>query len=480
MKRINIKQSFHNKKFKYGGYATLVTIIFIAILVVINLVVEQMGIKVDLTRNELYSLSQQTYDILNDLQEDVTIYGLYETGREQTMVTEILERYANRSKKVHIEYKDPILYPQFAMQYDKEGKGVGVGSIIVESGNKFKVISQYDLVNYNYNPYDPTQAQAESLAIEQRVTAAIDYVTSDKNPMIYTLVGHNEDQLPFIVKEQLERENYTLEELNLLTSDKELGQDDTLFIATPKRDITQEEDEKVRQFLEKGGRAIFLLDFVEEDLPIFEDLLKSYGVTLEKGIVIEGDAQHRYQNPLHLWPKQESHEILDSLRSAKVPVIIPVAQGLRIEEVRRRSIEVEPLLVTSDQSWAKTNPNATTIEKEAQDLEGPFNIAVAITENQYENNEQITTKIVVVSNAQFVNSQMAAIGSFGNLDFLMNSVNWLQDQKQNITIRPKSLAVQPLTITGLEQLIYSGIVVIFIPLVVLVAGLIVWLRRRHR
>ncbi|NLL70195.1 MAG: GldG family protein, partial [Epulopiscium sp.] len=278
MKRINIKQSFHNKKFKYGGYATLVTIIFIAILVVINLVVEQMGIKVDLTRNELYSLSQQTYDILNDLQEDVTIYGLYETGREQTMVTEILERYANRSKKVHIEYKDPILYPQFAMQYDKEGKGVGVGSIIVESGNKFKVISQYDLVNYNYNPYDPTQAQAESLAIEQRVTAAIDYVTSDKNPMIYTLVGHNEDQLPFIVKEQLERENYTLEELNLLTSDKELGQDDTLFIATPKRDITQEEDEKVRQFLEKGGRAIFLLDFVEEDLPIFEDLLKSYGV----------------------------------------------------------------------------------------------------------------------------------------------------------------------------------------------------------
>ena len=102
MKRINLKQSFQNKKFKYGGYATLVTIIFIAILVAINLIVDQMGIKVDLTPNELYSLSQQTYDILDDLDQDVTIYGLYETGKEQIMVTEVLDRYASHSKKINV------------------------------------------------------------------------------------------------------------------------------------------------------------------------------------------------------------------------------------------------------------------------------------------------------------------------------------------------------------------------------------------
>ena len=366
------------------------------------------------------------------------------------------------------------------MQYDKEGKGVGTGSLIVESGNKYKIISQYDLVNYNYNPYNASQAQAESLAIEQRITAAIDYVTSDKNPTIYSLVGHNEDTLAPVVKEQLNRENYTLEDINLLTEDTELGEEDTLLIITPKRDITEEEDEKIRAFLEKGGQGIFLLDVIEGDLPIFEELLQSYGVTLQKGIVIEGDSNYRYQSPLHLWPNQESHEILSSLRSAKVPVIIPVAQGLSIQDVKRKGVEVEPLLMTSESSWVKTDPNTKTIEKEEQDISGPFSLAVAITENQYENNDPITTKIIVVSNAQFINSQMASIGSFGNLDFFMNSVNWLQDEKQNITIRPKSLTVQPLAITGLQQLIYSGMVVIVIPLLVLIAGIFVWLRRRHR
>ncbi|NMA82537.1 MAG: GldG family protein [Epulopiscium sp.] len=480
MKRINIKQSFQNKKFKYGGYATMVTMIFIAILLVINLVVEQMGIKIDLTQNALYSLSQQTYDILDGLEQDVTIYGLYETGQEQLMVKEVLDKYASRSKKINIQYKDPILYPQFALQYEKDGQTVSLGSLIVESGNKVKVISQYDLVNYSYNYNNPTQSQAESLAIEQRITAAIDYVTSEKNPIIYSLVGHNEEALPAVVKDQLQKENYTLEDLNLLSDDVALGEGDTLLIMTPKRDITEDEDEKIREFLIKGGRAIFLLDLVEGQLPIFEDLVASYGVGLEKGIIIEGDAQRRYQNAIHLWPNQGQHEILNSIRSAQLPVIIPGAQGLQVEEVKRRSLEVEPLLTTSSNSWGKVNPNATTLEKEAEDLQGPFHVAVAVTEKQYENNEEIVTKVVVVSNTQFINSQMASISAFGNMDFFMNSVNWLQDQKQNITIRPKSLTTQRLVISGLQQLTYAGIVTILIPLIVLAIGVVVWLRRRHR
>ena len=76
----NIKNSFKSNKFKYGGYATLITAIVIAIVIVINLVVDQIDWKADLTQNQMFSLSDQTYKVLDSLKQDINIIGLYETG----------------------------------------------------------------------------------------------------------------------------------------------------------------------------------------------------------------------------------------------------------------------------------------------------------------------------------------------------------------------------------------------------------------
>ncbi|MBM7582513.1 hypothetical protein JOD02_001370 [Caldicoprobacter guelmensis] len=473
-----IKESFRSKKFKYGGYATLMVAVVVAIAIIINLIVDQIPWELDLTQNQMYSLSEQTNKVLDNLKQDVKIIALYETGEEDKTVLEIIERYQKRSKRISYTVIDPERYPQLLTKYEKGGESLNAGSLIVESGDKFKVIDRYDLVNYTYNEYSG-QWYAQSLAVEQRLTGAILYVTAEELPVVYTLVGHGEDSLPYDVRKQLELENYTIEDLNLVTQDSVPEKAHALLVLAPKRDITKEEEERIRKYLENQGRAIFFIQNLNGELPNFESLLKSYGVALQRVLVVEGDPNMHYPgNPLYIIPNMESHSILSPLKSGQMYVFAPHSQSIEVLEMKRRTLTIEPLLVTSDKAWAKTNLEAKTIEKEEQDLEGPFNIAVAITDKIYQDNETKETRVLVVANTNILNSRLVSQVP-GNVNFLLNSLNWLRDREESISIRPKSLTTPRLRISAYQQLIFSGIVVVLIPLIVLASGLTVWLRRRH-
>ena len=192
----SIRNSFINKKFKYGCYATLMTAVVIAIVIVIILVVDQINWKADLTQNQMFSLSEQTYNVPDNLEQDIKIIGLYETGKEERVVTEIIDRYLARSKRITYTTIDPERYPQLVAKYEKDGQSLSTGSLIVESGDRYKIINRYDLVNYSFSNTSG-QFQAQSLAAEQRLTGAILYVTAEDLPVVYLLEGHGEDSLPY-------------------------------------------------------------------------------------------------------------------------------------------------------------------------------------------------------------------------------------------------------------------------------------------
>ena len=475
-RRKNIMNSFKDKKFKYGGYATLLTAFVLAILVVVNLVVGQIPYRLDLTENRMFSLSDQTEKVLENLDQEIRIIGLYQTGRENPMFDEILQRYRRLNKNISITYVDPVKNPTFSTKYTKDGNNLREGSYIVESDERFKIIDYYDLFNLRSDQYGNTHA--ESLALEQRVTNAIQYVIADKLPVIYTLEGHMEQALPVQLRQQIELENYEVKTLSLLTEENVPEDATILMVIAPQRDITPEEEEKIREFLANRGRAIFMMDIVDNEMPNFDSLLKSYGVALNKALVIEGDRNNYFQNPAWIVPNMESHDIISPMRSSKMQVLAIGAQGVEILEEKKRSIEVNPLLVTSDNAWGRTDLTSTTVEKEEGDLDGPFNIAVAIADKEWDEKkgEYEETKLVVVGDAEFLNPQFASIG---NSDFVLNSLNWLQDEQEIIAIRPKSLTSKYLTITAFQKLVIAGVAVILIPLIILGAGFVMWLRRRH-
>jgi ABC-2 type transport system permease protein len=473
-----IAQSFRNKNFKYGGYATLLFLFMLAILVVVNLVAESLPLKFDLSQNKLYSLSSQTIEMLRKLDREVAIYALYPAGRENKTIVEVLRKYQDNSKRVSLKLLDPDKNPGFIKKFASAGETPGVGGIIVLSGNNFRVIRESDLYN-TYLNQQTMEEQIASLALEQRVTSAITYVTSNlSTPVLYQLQGHGEAELGSDAQKQLEAENYIIKTANLIT--RPLPSDATiLMLNSPQQDLTAAEAEKIRKFLAGQGRAIFLLDYTKAELPNVQSLLASYGVTVEHQIIVEGDTKRHVGNPLLLLPELESHPIMQPLIANKMPLLIPVAQSIKLLEVKKRTVAITPLLSTSKQAWGKTDVNSLNQEKSVRDPRGPFTIAVAVTDRpEGENDQSQGTKIVVVANARFISPEYTAQVP-GNAGFFTNCLNWLHNREEGLPIQPKSLLSYRLNLNAFQVLIYSVIVVILIPLAIFGTGLVVWMRRRH-
>ncbi len=464
-----------SKRLKYGGYATVVTIAFIAVLLVINLVVEQLPVKFDLTKNKMFSLSEQTLNILEKLDREVTIYGLYETGKENAWVEQVIDQYRAKTDRIKYQAIDPVRNPGFVKQYEPEEGEITTGSLIVLSGDKYKVIDNYDLINFRFDQYT-FQPKAESLAVEQQITGAILYVTAEKNPVVYTLTGHDETSFDYLVSRQLRTENFEVKELNLLSAGRVPEDAELLVIHSPRRDLTTDELRKIREYMQNDGRALILMDLQAKEFPNLQSLLASYGVRIRPAIVVEEDQNSFAGNQLWVIPAMEKHSITDPLKSGDLQMLLPIAQVIEETELKKRTLEIEPLLRTSEKSWAKVDLNSKNPQKEPADLNGPFTLAVAVVD-QAENYDR-DSRLILVSNGRFTDGELVAQVP-GNLNFILNCFNWLCERTDNLEIRPKSLSTPMLFMSGADALLYSGLVVILIPLLVLGSGVFVWLRRRN-
>ncbi len=481
MKKSTLFDSLKTSKFRHGGYASLLIIAAIAIVIAVNLVVEQIPWKADLTQNQLYSLSDETKKALAGLKSDVTITTLAKVDQEDSVIKEVLAKYALLSGHVKLQTIDPERNPVWSKQYDPAAKGLQEGTLVVVGPKRFKTIGRYDMYNIDFsNPNQ--QPQFTSLSAEQRLTAALQYVTVEKNPILYALQGHGEDSVGTLqLQTPLENENYEMKDLSLLSAQSVPADAEMLLVLSPKVDLSAAEADKIRAYLAGGGRVMFILNLPQKTAAFanLEGLLESYGVTVERLLVVEGDANRvAGNNPMFLLPKLETHAILTPLNSADLPVLIPFAQAIKTLDLKKKSITVEPLLSSSLNSWGKVNyMNLTTLTKQKGDVEGPFTLAAAITDQSSDPSRR-NARLVVVGTAGFLRQDFATAVP-GNIDFFLNSLSWLREKKDTISIQPKSLMTFHLRINELQSLALSGVVVILMPLIVLGLGFTIWMRRRH-
>lgn len=477
---LNILEMFKSKRVRFGGYAALVTLAAVAVLVVLNLIIQQIPSDVDMTKNKLFTLSEQTLDLLDGLEEPVAIYALYRPGQESENVVDVIRKYERASRSVSYEPIDPDKNPAFLQKYDTEDTGLSAGSLIVESGDNFKVIPGVDLYDVSYN--QSGQPQVLGFKAEQRITNALLFVTSGVTPKVYEIIGHGEYTFVQLgLLSTIEKENFEVEELNLLTTN-EIPQDaDIITMLSPEFDLTDGEVEVLRTYLENDGSAMIFTDIRAGEMPNLNSLLGSFGVNIEFSIVMEGDTSRLYDanNPLFLAPRLMAHPITDPLIEGNLTVLMPFNMPIVEADLVKRNIEITPLLQTTDKSWVRTNLENANQFQQAGDRPGPADVAVAVSRRKMEMSEPEGFRLVIAGNASFVGS----IPPFGtlkpNVDFLMNSLSWLNKRDDSISVRSKSLFTFPLRISGRMQLIYAGIFVILLPLGILIAGLVIWLRRRH-
>lgn len=481
-KKSKEKRIQNKKNLKHGSYSMGAITIFIAIIVVLNLVLQEVPSKyreIDLSTQKLYSIGDQTKKVLKKLDKDVEIYYIAQSGSESSDIQKLLEKYEEGSDHIKVEQKDPAVNPKFVSQYTSDG--VSNNSVIVVCGDKNKVIDNNSLYETTVN-YQTYSREVTGFDGEGQITSAINYVTSDSMPVMYTLEGHDEATMSDTLKDTIQKANIDIQSLNLLTMDSVPDDADILFIFAPAKDISEDEASKIISYLENGGKALIVSNYSSEEMPNFASVLENYGVKTADGIVLEGDTNHYIsQNPSYLLPNIESNDITSSLSSGSRYILMPLAQGIVKSDNYRDSLEITDILTTSDGSYSKVNvEDMQTMEKESDDIDGPFAVGVSITENLDDEKE---TQIVYYSSEALFNDQMNTMVSGANYELISASVNWMcesEEDSNTISIASKSYDTSTLTIPAADASFWSIFVTAVVPVVILVIGGGIWMKRRKQ
>ena len=474
-----IKGSFRTRTFRAGGYSLAAAAVVIAIAVAVNLVVGALPAdwtKTDLTSTGLYSLSSQTQQMVSALEDEVTVYWIVQSDTEDNTIGELLERYQDLSKNLKVERKDPVVYPNFAQQYTTST--LYNNSLIVTCGDRSRYISYYDIYVTDYSSYYTTGTASTQFDGESQLTSAIDYVTNEDLPVVYTLTGHGESQLPSTLSDGAAEENVLLSELSLLTQESVPEDADALIIYAPQSDISADEKDMLLTYLQGGGKLLLVTDYTETAMPNLAEVMAYYGTSLADGIVMEGDSSHHMRgSSYYLLPDIGSHDITSPLADGGYYVLMPVAQGISVSDELREGLTVTQLLTTTSASYAKADAyNLTTYDKEEGDLEGPFALGVAISEEV----EGGTTGIVWLTTSYMFNDDVDMLVSGANTDLFLNALDWMCQRESSISIRAKDLSSEYLTVPSADVSTWSLILVVTLPLAFILAGAYITVTRRKR
>ncbi|GAA3412696.1 GldG family protein [Paenibacillus hodogayensis] len=455
-----------------GTNATIISIAVIGIFIIVTLFLNSMkGIQWDLSANKKYSLSEQTISVLKKLDKDIKITmftggGSTDEGIMYRDVRDLLNEYKKRSGKITFEEIDPNRDPAKAQEYKIDQ----AGTIIFEMGDKQKKV-------YSYELFMAGQSQgAYSFMGESKFTQSIMGLISDVKHPIYFLTGHNE--LPAaqisMFRTYLEGENYSITDLNLYKEGKVPDDAEAIFILGPQTDLDPKETALLKEYVQGKGKLFISLGYSKElqNTKNLDELLTAVNVKNEKAVVVE-TGRTLYNNPLTIVPNIQFHTITNDLADQNRVVVLPVAIAFSTDS-GNANWKANSLLKSSDKAYGETDMNQLTSnasKQDAADLKGPLDMAYAVMDKDNK------PKAVVIGNAQFLQNQI--ITEQGNRDFALNSVNWMQEQTEQVTIRPREEAAlqQAFIMPNKANMIFYGTVVIF-PLAILALGGAIWWRRR--
>lgn len=472
--KTKVKGAFGTKAFKSGGYSLLASVIVIVIVFALNMAVGALPAnwtKFDMTDTGMFSLSDQSKELVKSIDEPVTIYVL-QSGSNGETVYELALQYRALNSNITVEVRDPVANPGFVQQYTDEQLGYGV---IVESARRSATVSSSSLYRTEMATDGSYQYYFDG---ESLITGALDKVTTDTLPKIYRLVGHGEAELSAALTASIETDNFELEDLSLLSMDSVPEDADCVLIHRPSSDLSEDDAAKLASYLEGGGAVMLFTEYPAGELTNLCALAAGYGLAPVDGLVVERNANYYISGyPLFLLPVLGEHEITSPLSNEQSYVLVPGAQGLTILDGARDTLNFTSLMQTSKDAISKLKgTELDTTEKEEGDIDGPFDLAYAVTED----NEDGQARFLWVAGVSITEDSAYIIVSGPNTGFLLNSLGWLTGKDSSVTIRSEAITNDYLTLTAGASTAWSIVFIAVLPLAVLAAGIVVYVIRRKR
>lgn len=478
-----LKQGFKRKSFIYSSNLFLVIILVLGILVIINYFFSRHHHRFDFTEAKLHSLSPQSVKVLKNLEEDVYVRCFFREGNfNRSKMENLMGIYAYHSDKFKYEFIDPDKNPGLVKRYDVNQDGTS----IFECRDK--------------------ESRITSIT-EEDITNALIKVTREEKKSIYFLAGHGEASVDEVdaqgysqAKTELEKLGYEVKTLELALAEKFPEEISLLVIPGPKKDLLPHELETIGNFLRAGGRVFFMID--PETTDSLNDFLLDFGIKLENDLIV--DTVSRLLGGDYFMPvvsDYQYHSITDGFRYA---TFFPYARSVNLTEDAPEGITVNILAKTSPNSWSERQLEQTEVSfEEGKDVSGPLSVAAAaeftvdepsngIEDSKDSAEEEGSEDSMVNDSGQepqkkkgrltvFGDSNFASNGYFnlsGNGNLFLNTVNWLTQEEDLISIPPKSSTPRTIHLTPTQGRLLFFVSVVILPLLVLIIGLSVWLRRR--
>ena len=479
-----------NKNLKKGGIVAIFTVIVIAAVIVVNLIAGTVPAKyrrLDLSTNQIFSLSDTTKDLLGGLTKDVNIYIVGDPDRIDERITHFAGLYADLSDHVTVEVKDPVLHPDVLSTLNTEANTVLVSC--PDTGKTqsipFTDIIQIDLMAY----YQYQQYKESSFDGEGQLTSAISYVANDTETNVYQLSGHKESTLPAMVTDALKKSNMQVHDLNLLTEGAIPGDCELLLINNPQTDLAVDEKDMISGYLKQGGHVLILTGYTESGNPNLSSLCADYGLELKNGYVADtAPGQYYNNNPFLFFPEYEfSGGMLTGITS-KDPALLLNPSGMTVSENLRDGLTVAPFLTTTDSgifvdpATQEQTPGTYVLGATATEPAVTSEDSQAATASQAQAQSQDgettpeATLTVITAPSLIDGSLLQQFPSITNLTIFMNAASHNISQAVNLSIPAKSLEVtyNMITAGGL----WSALFIIVIPVIFLIAGFVIWMKRR--
>lgn len=470
-----MKNIFKEKRFKYGINALILTISIIGIIILINVLLTKYSFRKDITSAKTFELSEQTKSVISSLDKSGKVVNVYlftayvqpESDLDQKtkdIIEKLLNQYERSSKNFKYRKIDIFTNPSLAQKY-------GIANpyeVAFEINGISKVVALQDIFSQN------------GFVAEQAYTNAIMSVMNENPPIVYFVQGHKEmniDKQASILKAFIEREGYVIKTVNVGLEGKVPDDASMIINIGPSTEFTAYEIDILKSYFDGGGKGLFLANsfYNNPQMSNINGLFKYFGVDLNNDIVLDPQRKDKAIN--FVVPEYGDNEIVNKLK--EIPNYYAIMADSRSINILQNgeNINIIPILKSSSEAWGENSIeeiNSASPKFDDNEIKGVSNLGAYITKTIDDNKQ---AKIIVYGTDLIADNTIIQKGA--NIDLMLNSVAALSGVKESITIRPKEIDVKTIQLLPIQRTVIVYLLTLILPGLILISGLIIWLRRRH-
>lgn len=491
-----VKKVLKSRRFKRGGMATVFTAVFVVVIILINVVVSLLSerfpsMNIDLTANKVNTLSDAALEVAKEVENETTIYILAtddwldyanNQGVAYSTLVSLSDKLAEANSKIKVEQVDLEKNPSFVNEYADEN--LTNGYVVVKTDKRYRVLTISDLFPSESN--SQTGSTASYNDVDSALATAIKQVNLSEVPVVSIATGHSEamtnafDSLSSFLNENA----FDVQQFNILSEDIPENTQ-ILFLGTPNTDYTEDELKKLDEYLsekESGKTRTLLISATpgQASLPNLMSFLEEWGISYDStSMILESDSSRTFGNSaLYLSDVDSENGIPDGDYPLLVtPYSVPVTRLFD----SNNSVVTYSLAATSEGSYLqKTDSDedaSETAEKKSYDT------AVLARKSLDSSGTGAYANVIVLGSTYMLDPSTLNTSTFSNGDYFIDLAKYATDttNSNNTVYSPRVQAgVQDITATtNVINFLGLGVFTITIPVVILLAGLAVYIKRRH-